>query len=156
LTHIDEPTPYIGQYYYFDEDAHSFQLYTEPIHYEHGLYEFDVETLQYKAVEEPTAGASKYFYFDGSSLTFQVYNNPLVSIDMKEACELILASEESSDECSVSYSSSSTEECAVTIKKPSPALYIYDEPSSSYYVVDEVSPFITDYYFVDEESGSFT
>ena len=61
---IEEPTPYISQYYYFDEDSHSFQLYTQPIQYEHGLYEFDAETFQYKAVEEPTPGVNHFFYFD--------------------------------------------------------------------------------------------
>lgn len=70
-----------------------------------------------------------------------------------------------SESCSPSYSvssceseSSETEVCEVPVEEESatPTLYVYEESSASYHAVEEPSPFIEEYYFVDEESGSFT
>jgi len=66
-------------------------------------------------------------------------------MDVKEACKIILGEE-----------SESESEEPKKHKEEVPTLYVYDEETESYYAVDQVSPFIEDYYYLDEEEGAFT
>jgi hypothetical protein len=53
LQYIPEPSPYITEYYTFDEPTQTFGLYRENLSYNAGLYTYNEGTASYQQVAGP-------------------------------------------------------------------------------------------------------
>lgn len=132
LQSIPEVTPYITEYYSWNEETQSFAPYTAPVTY-YNLYTYDVYTDSYEPTETPVLGESEYYYYDVPSNSFVAYEEP----------ESVLESnfyETFNQEMSTIH--------GANVADTTPTLYYYNEMTNTYYEL-EPTPLVSSYYYYD-------